>query len=372
LTKFVPEGIDDRWFLPDNRTSEAIASRPVVAGRLGPVDFYLSQRNSPALFGAGRIDSINEVRILALAKKQAKKSDGQVTGRFVGKFGWRGQVSSLDTFVAQACAAELGLSQGVVSRRGNSTRNRSGNRAPVLSFTASQAGDPADFGYRNLGQDMTMQEVTKLTSFVASLPRPTERPRPTDTLGDVLDGERLFGSVGCLVCHVADLHPAYGLFSDLLLHDMGSKLQSPIPAPIGKETKLFAITTPTFKAKGPFVSSPQQYYGPQGSSSPLPQPYPISKPATPQFPRGEVPESDDLHWDAFQREWRTPPLWGVADTAPYLHDGRAETLEDAILWHSGEAESSRARYSDLSRQQRDLVLAFLSSLRAPDATTPVN
>lgn len=153
---------------------------------------------------------------------------------------------------------------------------------------------------------------------------------------------------------------------------MGSKLQSPIPAPIGKETKIHSFTTPTFKAKGPFVSSPQRYYGPQGSNSPLPQPYPISKPATPQFPRGEVPESDDLHWDAFQREWRTPPLWGVADTAPYLHDGRAETLEDAILWHSGEAESSRARYSDLSRQQRNLVLAFLSSLRAPNATTPVN
>jgi CxxC motif-containing protein (DUF1111 family) len=80
-----------------------------------------------------------------------------------------------------------------------------------------------------------------------------------------------------------------------------------------------------------------------------------------------VPDSDsDLwFWDTLQREWRTPPLWGVADTAPYLHDGRAETLEEAILWHGGEAESSRDAYAKLSRPEKDLVLAFLSSLRAP-------
>ena len=116
------------------------------------------------------------------------------------------------------------------------------------------------------------------------------------------------------------------------------------------------------------MSSPQQYYGPRrtsGSTSALPRPYPIFKPASPQFPRGEVPEFDALYWDTLQREWRTPPLWGVADTAPYLHDGRAETLDEAILWHGGEAESSRNLYSDLSRESKDAVLAFLSSLRAP-------
>jgi CxxC motif-containing protein (DUF1111 family) len=79
-----------------------------------------------------------------------------------------------------------------------------------------------------------------------------------------------------------------------------------------------------------------------------------------------VPESDTSSWDTLQREWRTPPLWGVADTAPYLHDGRAETLKDAILWHGGEAESSRNAYAKLSRTDKDLVLAFLSSLRAPE------
>jgi cytochrome c peroxidase len=209
--------------------------------------------------------------------------------------------------------------------------------------------------------------VQELTRFIASIPRPTEKPPHGYTLDDVLKGERLFGSVGCSACHVADLRPVSGMFSDLLLHDMGARLQSPFPAPLGTAKTTRVITATTFAARGPSVSSSQQYYGSGGSISRLPQPYPLADPEQPRFPRGKVPESDTLSWDALQREWRTPPLWGVADTAPYLHDGRAETLEDAILWHGGEAESSRVGYSDLSRPERDLVLAFLSSLRAPKA-----
>ena len=176
LAKFVPGGIDDQWFQPEDRTSAAIASQPVIAGRNGPADFYLSQRNSPALFGAGLIDAINDARIQAIAKKQARKTNGKVSGRFVGKFGWRGQVNSLSTFVSQACAAELGLSQSSATL-GRSASMVSFNGRTVLPFNASQAGDPADFEYRNTGQDMTFEEVIKLTNFVAALPRPTERPR---------------------------------------------------------------------------------------------------------------------------------------------------------------------------------------------------
>ncbi|MEM9368148.1 MAG: di-heme oxidoredictase family protein, partial [Planctomycetota bacterium] len=65
------------------------------------------------------------------------------------------------------------------------------------------------------------------------------------------------------------------------------------------------------------------------------------------------------------REWRTPPLWGVADTAPYLHDGRAETLQQAILLHGGEAQSSRDAFADLAEWKQEQLVAFLSSLRAP-------
>ena len=68
---------------------------------------------------------------------------------------------------------------------------------------------------------------------------------------------------------------------------------------------------------------------------------------------------------ATRQEWRTPPLWGVRDSGPYLHDGRANTLEQAIALHGGEAARSAQRFYELSPEERMQVLAFLKSLRAP-------
>jgi CxxC motif-containing protein (DUF1111 family) len=61
----------------------------------------------------------------------------------------------------------------------------------------------------------------------------------------------------------------------------------------------------------------------------------------------------------------TARLWGVADTAPYLHDGRATTLFDAIELHGGEAQGARDAFLALSDAERDLLLAFLGTLRTP-------
>ena len=67
-------------------------------------------------------------------------------------------------------------------------------------------------------------------------------------------------------------------------------------------------------------------------------------------------------------EWRTPPLWGIGLTAgvsggeAYLHDGRARSLEEAILWHGGEAERSKTAFQALSGADRQSLLAFLESL----------
>ncbi|OYP36758.1 hypothetical protein CGZ80_07550 [Rhodopirellula sp. MGV] len=69
----------------------------------------------------------------------------------------------------------------------------------------------------------------------------------------------------------------------------------------------------------------------------------------------------------FNEEWRTPPLWGVADSAPYMHDGRAETLLEAITMHDGEAAGTRDRFLTLPKSGRDAVLAFLETMVAPVA-----
>ena len=67
-------------------------------------------------------------------------------------------------------------------------------------------------------------------------------------------------------------------------------------------------------------------------------------------------------------EWRTPPLWGVADSAPYLHDGRAATLAQAIKLHSGQGAESANRFAGLSEVQREELISFLKTLRAPIAS----
>lgn len=72
--------------------------------------------------------------------------------------------------------------------------------------------------------------------------------------------------------------------------------------------------------------------------------------------------------DAGPAEWRTAPLWGLGlakilnPNAGYLHDGRAATLEESILWHGGEAESARRAFAALARDQRRQLISFLKAL----------
>ena len=67
-------------------------------------------------------------------------------------------------------------------------------------------------------------------------------------------------------------------------------------------------------------------------------------------------------------EWRTPPLWGIGLTEQvsgvetYLHDGRARTLLEAVLWHGGEAQAARDRVVDLEPRDRAALIKFLESL----------
>ena len=67
-------------------------------------------------------------------------------------------------------------------------------------------------------------------------------------------------------------------------------------------------------------------------------------------------------------EWRTPPLWGIGlaqrvnPQSGFLHDGRARTLEEAVLWHGGEAGPAAERYRQMPVEDREALLDFLNSL----------
>ena len=285
--------------------------RPVETIRHNGVPLLLSQRNTPALFGAGTIDRISAEDMRAIEREQAKRHSGE-SGRVppagegdVGRFGWRGQIATLEAFVLSACANELGLQ----------TPNHPQPLDPIERTTST-------------GEDMTFAECQALVKFVADLP-PPRRIVPTDRAAAALvnNGELLFGNLGCAVCHVADVGPAEGIYSDLLLHDLGPGLADPLPA------RPLTVRTGT---------EANSYYG--------------------------VTTTRDILADVdtnARQEWRTPPLWGVRDSAPYLHDGRAATLEDAIALHGGEAAPAAGRFLELPEPARSNVLLFLNTMGAP-------
>ena len=86
-------------------------------------------------------------------------------------------------------------------------------------------------------------------------------------------------------------------------------------------------------------------------------------------PRAEVAGAPDRSGTGTStiQEWRTPPLWGLRDSGPYLHDGRAATIDQAIALHAGQGASSARRYAELSPRRKRHLAAFLGSLAAPPA-----
>lgn len=84
---------------------------------------------------------------------------------------------------------------------------------------------------------------------------------------------------------------------------------------------------------------------------------------------GEDLADNRVEFSALGNEWRTAPLWGNKinkltnkDEARLLHDGRAKTLEEAILWHGGEAQKSKDAFLNLEKSKRDKLIKFLEEL----------
>jgi CxxC motif-containing protein (DUF1111 family) len=290
----------------------ALQSRTVV----GEFLVARSQRNPSALFGLGLIDEIPVSAIEAIARDQARKSP-EIQGRIsrlkdgrVGRLGWKGQIASVEDFVLNACAVEVGL------------------EVPGHH----QAMSPQAPKYRTTGLDLTSDECAALVAYVRSLPQPAER-RPTAIAEakHIKGGRTLFASVGCASCHAPNVGDVKGIFSDLMLHDMGPESQD----------------------EGSYFDDggdPDDPFGPFQQTGDLAD---NGKP-TPAMSKGANP-----------REWRTPPLWGFRDSGPYLHDGRAHTLEQAVAMHGGQAAASATNFFNLSPAERLQIEAFLKTLVAP-------
>jgi hypothetical protein len=250
----------------------------------------ITARNPPPLFGTGLIDGLADTEFERVARQQPSSTRGRVhrlkDGR-IGRFGWRAQVASLEDFVLNACANELGL------------------EVPGHH----QAVSPLAPDSQARGLDLTAEECAALVEYVRSLPAPVSlHPSDAQAAAAVANGGKLFQSIGCASCHSPDLGSIRGIYSDLLLHNMGEELSDP----------------------------------------------------------GSYDTEDSASRDHLKRgEWRTPPLWGVRDSAPYLHDGRARSLVQAVALHGGQGAVSAHRFRALGPGQQSQVLAFLNSLAAP-------
>lgn len=316
---FVPGGkrLQTAFILHRFGTDDAYASfeKKVMEGHAAgsPEDWAIriSQRNTPPVFGAGLIDAITADMLRDLAATQQK--DGRVTGRVapgpkgpsgpvLGHFGWRGQTMSLQEFVLGACANELGL------------------EVPGHH----QSANPLNPDAKASGLDMSEEQANQLIAYVAALPAPRQAyTRDAEKAKEVERGFATFKTLGCADCHVQDVGPAKGIYGDLLLHDMGPGLADAVSAVSAKQYLL--------RREGEIDT-----YINAGSALKV-----------------------------LQQEWRTPPLWGVRDSGPYLHDGRAKTLKEAILAHAGESILSIEKFAALPAKEQDELIGFLNTLVAP-------
>ncbi len=254
----------------------------------------LARRNTTALFGLALVDEISVQEIQRAAQATHRKHP-QLSGRFTGRFGWRGQTMSLHEFVVEACENEIGI-------------------------TTKEARSPETIKALKLGEEMNV--ANDLTAFIAALPRPRRvLPNSQFNRNMIQNGEKTFETIGCSACHLPTLGGVTEFYSDLLVHDMGPDLVDSAVAPKRLPT------------------------GPVGTKH--------SEGLEP------VPESA-------RREWKTPALWGCADSAPYLHDGRASTLNEAILMHGGEAIISVVAYRRLDKASQQRLVGFLRTLKGPD------
>jgi CxxC motif-containing protein (DUF1111 family) len=376
-----------------------------MQNQIGQFAVSRSQRNPTALFGAGLIDLIPDRDIEAGAKVKYPGFP-QIAGRVsrlkdkrIGRFGWKSQTASLSDFVLTACAVELGL------------------EVPAHH----QAGSPQRPDAKPAGFDLNAQECESLIAYVSDLPRPSEaRPESEREVSEINAGRSLFAKVGCATCHVPKLGKVDGLYSDLLVHDLGPGLGdvgqygvfdpssseeeivddpasiADATAPVGAATSEVFAVPPLLPPAAPLPpgavaatsTAPAQQVPPPSvigdaplaaaspalpagvtpfSAVPVGQPFVMSQAmigmAQLATPAQEIKRPTS--GPAGRLEWRTPPLWGFRDSAPYLHDGRARTLDQAVSFHGGEATGIAQSYFTLTAKERRQLEAFLKSLTGP-------
>ena len=266
----------------------------------------MSARIAPAMIGLGLLEAISAQEIIAGADPKDTNKDG-ISGRVK-------MVEDLDT--GEKAIGRFGWKAGQPNVRQQNAGAFNGDLGvtselfPKDDCTATQKNC---LRAKNGGEpELTETILDAVTFYAKSLAVPARR-----NVNDpqVQKGEVLFEDIGCASCHTPQWTTGTDAampwlseqvifpYTDMLLHDMGEGLAD-------------------------------------------------------HRPEGEADGS----------EWKTPALWGIGlaqtvhEEAGFLHDGRARTLMEAVLWHGGEAQESQTLVTQLSHQERQALMAFLESL----------
>lgn len=265
----------------------------------------ISPRIAPQMIGLGLLEAIEEADLLTLADEFDSDNDG-ISGKPNYVWDFSEERMRIGRFGWKANEPSL-LQQTAGAFLGD---------LGITSFvfdeencvTGINCDDIPNGGEIEIDDD----DLQKTVLYSSSLAVPARRDWEDET---VLKGKYLFNQVNCTSCHTPAFttgeHHRFSAYSnqsirpytDLLLHDMGAGL---------------ADNRPEYRATG--------------------------------------------------QEWKTPPLWGIGlfstvnDHTFYLHDGRARNLEEAILWHGGEAEKSKQAFMQLDKSDRESILLFLNTL----------
>ncbi len=267
-----------------------------------PADLRWSARVAPPVFGLGLLEAIDDLDLRERADEADTDGDG-ISGRI--NTVWDQTAGRLATGRFGWKAEQPTLLQQCAAAYSEDM----GVTSPLFHLENSIGQPQAPSSSSIEVSDSILHAVA---FYVRTLAVPARRS--TDA-PDVLRGEALFVAAKCDRCHVPEQRTAVNVvfpalsnqrifpYTDLLLHDMGPGLSD---------------ERPSFLATGP--------------------------------------------------EWRTPPLWGLGLTRVvnghqnFLHDGRARSVLEAVLWHGGEAEESREAVRTMAPDERAALLAFLNSL----------
>ena len=210
------------------------------------------------------------------------------------------------------------------------------------------AGPHVDLDGDGVIHEMTPGDVTALVVFQARLPSPVEIVPDSPALAEVVElGRDRFDAIGCTECHIPALPLDSLTFTEPNEFNLGRDLRP------GSVERLLEVDL-TDLATGFQRDEEGRYLIPIYSD----------------LRRHEMGESLDdeevIQSGVPTDQWMTRRLWGFASEPPFLHNGRALLVSEAILAHGGEAEAAKTRFELLPKDEQDAIVEFLKSLQIPE------